>query len=474
MRCRLFLSVVVFGLFYALAPRSLVAAEREVSFKTEDGWTIYGMLNVPESAKGKLPAVLLLHAFAHDRDAFGQYLYPGLAQILGGRELITLRIDLRGRGRSVGPKELHAFSPEELSKLSLDVQAAMGFLSAQPSVDSSSLGILAEEESTEAAVMGSSGDPRVKGIVLISGRLSETAQKRVAATPDLPLLLIVSKEDRIGFRGAAVAYKYNRSASSRILVFKDLGIATTMFSVWRSEHPKEKPIEDTISDWMVGQLKSAAPGQEVSFRTEDGWDLYGTLRTPVTGGGAGSGVVLIHSSFTDRHIFDHLAELMVKRGLVVLNIDTRGRGRSTGRGEFLSLPVEEREKGYLDAKAAVEFLLSRPGVSRIGLLGTDRGANYAMNTAINDARVRAVVLMTTLLGTKDKEEIAKLEIPIIFVASKEIEVAAQAMAEAYAVAKHHASRLLVYEGGNLGYQIFDMDPSLEATLADWMKERLSR
>src|SRR6267143_2631554 len=57
------------------------AAEREVSFKTDDGLTIYGMYGAPEGGKGKVPAVIFLHSFEHDRNTYGQYLYPGLAQI---------------------------------------------------------------------------------------------------------------------------------------------------------------------------------------------------------------------------------------------------------------------------------------------------------------------------------------------------------------------------------------------------------
>lgn len=476
MKKRLSLLPVVLALLLVTA-LSATAAEKEVSFKTEDGWTIYGMLNVPEAAGRKFPAVIFLHAFAHDRDAYGQYLYPGLAQIIGAREVATLRIDLRGRGRSMAGKELHSFSREELSKIYLDVRAALAFLDTQPNIDSSRVAIVAEEESAEAAVMGWGGDSRVRGIVLISGRLSEAARKQIAASPQIPLFLIFSKEDRAGFRNMADAYKLTQSEHSRISVYKDLGIATTMFSVWRSERPKEKPIEDGIAEWVVEQLKSAGQKREVSFQTEDGWTLSGTLRTPENAGenGPTPGVVMLHSSFTDRHIFDRLAELMVRRGLVVLNFDTRGRGKSTGKGELLNLAPEERNKTSLDAKAAVNFLSSQPGVGRIGLVGPDRGATYVLAAAIGDSRVGALALMTTLLNAKDREEIAKLDIPVFYLASKELEVATNnSMAAAYAVTKNRGSRLLIYHGGALGYDLFEMDEALEPALAQWMKEQLSR
>jgi dienelactone hydrolase len=213
----------------------------------------------------------------------------------------------------------------------------------------------------------------------------------------------------------------------------------------------------------------------VSFRTDDGWTIYGTLWTPGQGSDSPApAVVLIHSSFTDRHIFDRLSELIVRRGLVALNIDTRGRGKSIEKGEFLNLPVADRDNGILDARAATRFLASQPGVGKIALLGTDRGATYALNAAADNPKVGALVLLTILLSQEEKQSIAKLDIPIFYIASKDIEIATRAMSEAYESTRNRASRILIFNGGALGYEIFDFDRNLEPALADWMKEQLSR
>ena len=44
-------------------------AEQEITFKTEDGWTIHGVLSLPRAGAefGRIPAVILLHAPMHDR-----------------------------------------------------------------------------------------------------------------------------------------------------------------------------------------------------------------------------------------------------------------------------------------------------------------------------------------------------------------------------------------------------------------------
>src|SRR5262245_26493429 len=96
MRKGFLVSVAILALFNVQVGQSPNAVEKEVSFKTEDGWTISGMFATPAGAKGKVPAVIFLHSFDHDRDAYGKYLYPGLAQIMGDRNVATLRIDLRG------------------------------------------------------------------------------------------------------------------------------------------------------------------------------------------------------------------------------------------------------------------------------------------------------------------------------------------------------------------------------------------
>ena len=140
--------------------------------------------------------VLLLPSIEHDRAAYGIYRdtgpgrpqYPGIAPVITGRGVATLTLDLRGRGKSIGKKEMHSFSPEEMSKVYLDVKAALDFISSQPALDSSRTGVIAAGTSAEAAMIACAGDTRVRAISLLSGRLSESANSRIAASPELPLL----------------------------------------------------------------------------------------------------------------------------------------------------------------------------------------------------------------------------------------------------------------------------------------------
>lgn len=229
--------------------------EKEVSFRSEDGWRLRGMMSRPKPTSRSAPAVVFLHSYEHDRDVFGYYIYPGLAEIVAARGVATLRFDLRGRGQSMGSKELHSFSGEEMSRLYLDVRGALSFLEKQRGVDGSRVAIVAEQQSAEAAVMAWSGDSRVSAITLLTGLLSDAATNQIASNPDIPLFLIASKEDRRSFRDMASAYNLTRNPNSRIRVYKNLGMGTGMFGFSRLLHPEERPIEEDIADWMSDQLK---------------------------------------------------------------------------------------------------------------------------------------------------------------------------------------------------------------------------
>lgn len=238
------------------AERKLGFKEKEVSFRAEDGWRLRGMMSKPRSAGRGVPAVIFLHSFEHDRDVFGYYIYPGLAEIVASRGVATLRIDLRGRGQSMGEKELHSFSGEEVKGVRLDVRAAVSFLEKQAGVDATRVGIVAEQQSADAAVMGWSGDHRFSAITILTGLLSDEAKDQIAANPDIALFLIASKEDRRSFRDMASAYNLTGNPNSRIRVYKNLGMGTGMFGFSRLLHPEDRPIEEDIADWISDQLKT--------------------------------------------------------------------------------------------------------------------------------------------------------------------------------------------------------------------------
>lgn len=452
--------------------------EREVTFEAEDGWTIYGTLSIPDDlVEGEtLPGVLLLHSSGHDQETFNKhYAIPGLSQTFAARGVASLRIDWRGRGKSIGTQEFHSFTQAQRENVYLDVKAAIAFLAAKKDVDSNRIAVLAEEFSADAAVHGSIGDPRVKVFAFISGRLGQKA-KDYLASESVPVLGIVSSDDKPGFADTTEVYSRSNNPKSDIFVYRNASIGTTMFYLWRHRFPKEKPIDERLADWVSNYLRGLGASREISFVTEDSWTIYGDLTIPQGETGQVPGMVLLHTALSDRYVYHDLAKDVVSQGLAVLNIDWRGRGKSRGKGKYSELKQEERELGYLDAKGGINFLASQPAIdpNKIAVLGTDRGALHAVNIALSDTRVRALVILTVILTPKEKESIATLDIPILFIASQGIEDVTQDLTYAYLHSKNKGSRLAVFPGSALGYQLLEADLAVQSMIGNWLGHQLKQ
>lgn len=229
--------------------------EVRVSFAASDGWLISGSLSIPVAkAGGRMPGVVLVHASRHESDAFGNISAPGLPQTLARNGVAVLRIDVRGRGDSRGDLEFSAMGPEQRAAVSLDVLAAVKFLRAQAGVKKSNIAIVAEQDSASPTVIAASQDRHATAVVLISGRLNAKARQAITKSSK-PILCLVSKEDRRGFRDMVDAYIASENSRSRIKVFEGLALGATMFATWRYDHSDKPPLENMVADWLTEQFK---------------------------------------------------------------------------------------------------------------------------------------------------------------------------------------------------------------------------
>ena len=453
--------------------------EKEIFFKTEDGWTIHGTLSLPAgiSQGQKVPGVVLIHSPAHDRDIYlgrhqiGQSTFARVTLRSAFGNVATLRIDIRGRGKSDQPQAYHTFTAEQRARVALDVSGAIEFLSQQPPVNSSQIGVVAEGSSAEPAVIGAFKDSRVRALVLLSGRLGEAAKGLIASRNDVSILCVAAKEDKIGLVDMAEIYKLSPNQASDLIVLQDVGIGNSMFIMWANKFPNEKPLELTIAEWFVPRLLSSA--QEVSFASGDGWIIYGDLSLSKHNGQARApGVILVHSYLTDRHVFDELEQMLVAAGFSVLNIDFRGRGKSQAKGSYFDLPQDERDKAYLDVRAAADFLAAQDGVKkdRLAIVATSIGVKYGLKAASSDARIKSFVMLG---GMPDRVDVEKSRFPILFVSSLGLPPIAEAFRGFYSLTKDRGSQLMEYEGGAVGYQIFEIDGGLQQLIVKWLKPQLN-
>jgi dienelactone hydrolase len=142
--------------------------------------------------------------------------------------------------------------------------------------------------------------------------------------------------------------------------------------------------------------------EEITLTTRAGLRLSGTMTVPQGRAGARHpAVVLITGSGSqdrdeatpavpDYRPFREIADTLSRRGIVVLRLDDRGIG-----GSDAGPPTATSADFADDIRAAVAWLRTRPEVdpARVGLVGHSEGAIIAPLVAVEDAKLRAIVLL---------------------------------------------------------------------------------
>ncbi len=141
--------------------------------------------------------------------------------------------------------------------------------------------------------------------------------------------------------------------------------------------------------------------QEVSIEAVDGTSLSAWYVPPRNG----AAIALFHGYAGDRRQLTFEAVELARRGYGVLLPDTRAHGRSGGEVTTHG----DRERG--DARAVLDFLAEAAGSSTpLGLFGFSAGAAPLPAVAVEDPRVRAVVLAgcTTSAADFSRDEAGRL------------------------------------------------------------------
>lgn len=151
--------------------------------------------------------------------------------------------------------------------------------------------------------------------------------------------------------------------------------------------------------------------EEVFYPSED-IKLAGTITIPKDDRAKHPAAILISGSGPqDRNedtvgagglkfgIFKQIAHKLSENGIAVLRYDDRGAGRS--EGNFLEAAHKELIQ---DVKAGISYLRARDDilVDRIALIGHSDGAIVAPRVAVEDTKIRAIVLMAGTAETGDK------------------------------------------------------------------------
>lgn len=223
------------------------AADRETTFVAADGWSLGALLR-PAGGGAAAPGVVMVPGSRHERDA-----WTTVADALHERGLASLRLDVRGRGTSKGSVTYDRMGPVERRRVVDDVSAALDHVARHDGVDADRLAVVTEQDTSPDAVEAAAADERVRAVVVVSGR----SPRRLTAALErieLPVLGMVSTEDRLGLRATVDAYLAGADEGSRLEVFRGLGVGITMASVRQFEEPDAEPIESIIASWLVDRL----------------------------------------------------------------------------------------------------------------------------------------------------------------------------------------------------------------------------
>jgi alpha/beta superfamily hydrolase len=144
--------------------------ERDVQITGAAKLKMGATLAVPVDAKSASPAVLIIPApGATNRDGPlvarpADPLYKDLSGSLTGAGVVTLRYDHRG----IGESQLESGQQLSWDDMVADAKEALGYLSQRQEVDGSRIAVVGHDMGGAIALSLAAGDPRVKGVALVS------------------------------------------------------------------------------------------------------------------------------------------------------------------------------------------------------------------------------------------------------------------------------------------------------------------
>lgn len=220
------------------------------------------------------------------------------------------------------------------------------------------------------------------------------------------------------------------------------------------------------------------PGLAVSYTTEDGWTIHGTLFLPERGGyGPMPGVILISEpGMRIRTVYgNHPVKALTDSNMVAMTIDARGTSASHGKKDFEQFTMKELEAFQLDIRGAVKFLSSQKSVdaNRIAVVAPGILANYAVQEASENSAIRALVLISGTELSKRAQDYIKYrkDIPVLCILGKSEEKSKQMTAmQAYFLSENKNSEILL--GTGHGTVILNFPGGVYQKLGQWLTDNL--
>jgi dienelactone hydrolase len=238
-------SLLLLLLLSAPGAAATAAAGRDVEITSSDGTALKGTYF---AAARPGPAVLLLHMCNTTRAS-----WESLAQQLSTAGISALTLDNRGFGDSGGPR----FDPAQpdvqrqlIERWPGDFDAAFSWLTTQPAVDKSRIGVAGGSCGVNYAVKLASRHPEVRSLVLLAGGPDAAGLQYLEEHPAVPVFSAAAADDQYD-RDAPALMRWLADLSgnprNRFVGFKDGRHGTEIFG----PHPE---LPRQIVAWFVDTL----------------------------------------------------------------------------------------------------------------------------------------------------------------------------------------------------------------------------
>ncbi len=240
----------------------------------------------------------------------------------------------------------------------------------------------------------------------------------------------------------------------------------------------ETPAGETQPESVEAAEEETAAGlgalsqEEISYRTHDSWDIYGTLyhaknERPSTM------IIVLHMLDRTRADYDDMVEPlhMAFPDADIFAIDMRGHGESINKRtweEFVEADFRSMKKDVLDVFEEFETL--RPSVQQYYVIGASIGSSVALTAAADDSRIKKVVMLSPgadYHGIDISEAGSTYQKRLFIAVARNDEYSYESARDLYDMSPSDSKVLRVYTGTSAhGISLFTATESEETPLLD--------
>lgn len=196
------------------------------------------------------------------------------------------------------------------------------------------------------------------------------------------------------------------------------------------------------------------------------------------------GVIVLHDCDSQREYYKSLSESIANQGIHTLSLDLRGYGKSIAPGysenqvKKTAKSIGEYQSGVAGLKsywsedlfAAYDYLRKKVGINKgISVVASGCSGAYAVSLA-EMISLKSLVLLTPEMSYADKERYKNLiDIPTYFISSAQQAMSYATTQELFAWTGDKKSKMQVYKGDKLNYNIINSNKYLVNDIALWLK-----